>query len=254
MKTQEKKHTIGQLKTIEMNIIQPIEMNFGKIQMNQLNLYVGQNGSGKSLILKNQWLLGMIAQYYIVSLTNNNVNIEKEISYLFDKTFDANNFTGEIIGEFDNLYLSFKMDNGKCISFNANTNKELELGNPPIFMSKDMRTISDMVKYLKTKKMLKINSMTQEGIDKILEMYKIYDYAFAEMFLLKINGYQCKQDVKDALKSFDLKFTLDNIYVDEIGCTIKSVDSVTNKVIDLSILSAGEQSLIVMILGTIILK
>lgn len=260
METAEKTIPIGNIKSLEVNITQPMEMNFGHIDMKNINLYVGQNGTGKSLILKISWICNLLSQYYIVEqMGHKGIDFEKECTFLFDHTFDSNNFHGKISCEFENANLSIELDNGKCVKESFNSTNKLHSSSPPIFMSKDMRTISDMVKYMKTRKMLGINGnvliLNSEALKKILQLYKIYDVMFVESFLNKINGYQITKEVQDTLDNYKSKsLKLNSIYVDDVACTIKDVDSVNNKIVDLSILSGGEQSLIVMILGSCVLK
>jgi len=259
METKEKKVPVGNIKSLEVNITSPIEMNFGKIDFNNLNLYVGQNGSGKSLILKTSWICNLLGQYYAIEQQGyKGIDFEKECTFLFDHTFDANNFEGKIECVFENAEISITLNNGKCTNIIFATFKSLEQSNLPIFMSKDMRTIDNMVTYMKTKKLLGITndifSSDKTQLEKILQMYKIYDVMFVEQFLSKANGYRVTKELQDALDKYESReLKLTAIHVDTVACTIKDVDSVTNKITDLSTLSGGAQSLIVMILGNSVL-
>jgi hypothetical protein len=96
---QTKKIPLGTLENLETNILRGT--NFS-IDINKLALFTGKNGTGKTLVLIQIWIVNYIAEVYLLthSLGIGIAGIEAQLQYIFDKSFDKNDFTGKIIGRF----------------------------------------------------------------------------------------------------------------------------------------------------------
>ena len=88
---------LGHIKELSLDIDSPIIMTMPKIEFKNLALFVGTNGSGKSLILKLVWCAGMIGEAFIASevLTMPHNPIDNA-QYIFDKSFSNQNFNGKM--------------------------------------------------------------------------------------------------------------------------------------------------------------
>jgi hypothetical protein len=247
---------IGQIQSMSINITQPLTFKIDKIEFNKLCLIVGQNGAGKTLMLKMNWCFSWIANYFPVSaITNTEIDFKKEFQLVMDKSFDDQNFDGKIEVFFENATIVAEFKNGEVVMLDYNADEGVIPNNLPTFMSKETRTFDTFVKYMKMKKALGIKStfstFTPEEMKKVSDIYKIYDLIFIERMLESIDCHMLDKDLKEALKKmFNIKHEIDQIIVDYIDCELYGVNLSTNKRFKLTTLSAGEQSIINMTLAS----
>ena len=239
----------GHLMKCTIKLEQP-KFNFEDIEFNKVCLLVGQNGSGKSLLLKFNWLFSSILQFVVLYKTMTNDELKKHFTFLFEHSFDKNDFTGEFIMYFENATVYTKMTNGVIELFSCDLDPEVEDSVTPIFMSKNTRTNDDIVKYMKIKKMCGAE-LTEECINKLFGFYKVYDVSFIELMLKKINGKVIsKEQAEKFSESFSgMKHIEGTIHVDYDNCTIICTNEETKESINFCTLSAGEQSLLNMTLS-----
>jgi len=64
---QKQSKTTGHVQTIYLNLESPVKFNKLEIQFNELNLFVGANGVGKSFVLASIWILSTLAQTHIAN-------------------------------------------------------------------------------------------------------------------------------------------------------------------------------------------
>lgn len=134
--------------------------NFLQIEnmdINSVNIYIGQTGSGKSVILKMNWLFAMLNN---IILTNKEYNAPvdftlENFNYFFNNTFPENNWTGILEYQLNSgESAQVKLEDGKAVSlvdFNYNDTSE-RLGT--VFMSKDTRTFDSLDRMLNLRKTL----------------------------------------------------------------------------------------------------
>lgn len=239
------------------------------IEFNMLSLFVGKNGTGKSVILKLTWIVSTILNN-IIAANKHKLPITdfKPLSqFYFDKSFDKQDITGDIHFEYTcGSTILIKLDKGKVIDIIPTYNVDLEPGGQPQFMSTNIRLFDGIVNYMKLKKMLGItNSMdkfTDIELNKLCDMYKIYDIIYMEMLFKKIDsgivnliepkvgntetnlsktlknfeGFNKDVDIEDVIMDYN---TPDILYKDKSGT--KSVTTLGN----------GEQALLNMFLGNL---
>lgn len=230
---------LGQMIQFNVDIDQPMNIK-ADLDVNGLNLYAGKNGSGKSLILKMTWALATIMVFKI----NRNETSESEMfqitQYVWDNTFEDNNFNG-IVGATHpggKIILVFK--NGKIESLVINVAESIINAPSPLFLSVTMRTFDEVEKFFKLQDKI--------GIDSMPEYYKLYDSVYAHKLKQKFEkGITVNKKIEDILNEFELErydmksFGYKNdkfIYTNSVG---------EEKFI--SALSKGEQSLLNMKLG-----
>ncbi len=246
------KKQLGALLVLESTI--PNQM---RIDINKLSLFTGMNGTGKTLILRQIWILNYIVNTYVY--TEGKISLEqitKALQFLFDNSFDNNDFTGRIKGEFAHLEIEFVIDNGTvsnlsfmCIGCDI---KDLEPMGLPNYMSSDMRLFSDIIKYLKFKKLLKLDKpfteFTDEELKSLCEVYKIFDVISTEKLLstLENSTFTTSEQVKKTLFELtkkDITFIFYDKKNSDIIVTEKFPDG-TSKDYSILKLGAGEQALI----------
>lgn len=245
----------GSLMAMSVNIDKPTAFKIDKMDFNQICFMVGKNGSGKSLILKLNWCLSMIANYYAIkTITGISIDIPKEFQFIMDNTFDEQNFNGTIEAFFQNMTIIAQLENGKVTSIDATFDDDLAISKFPIFMSKETRTFDAFTKYMKTKKLMSVSNdfftFTSEELQKITEFYKLYDILFMEMMIKGLNNYTLSDELKkELLENFEIKEVIDRITVDKDACELYGHNDAEGTTIKLTRLSAGEQSLINMIIA-----
>jgi len=244
--------TIGSVSTMTLNLTDPIKMTIEKMSFNQLCILVGQNGTGKTLVLKINWCMAMISNTIIgaklMNIPSDNI---KNAQYIFDKSFDDQNFNGTIEVHYENATLSITFDSGIVKNVNMEHDEDITPNAPPIFMSKETRTFDSYIHYMKLKKVFKIEGemikMSEEQIEKLLVMYKLYDILFMEMMLNKLENYSVPQTLVDHFKELGITKPIDQIVIDNDICDISVISEGTK--INIVTFGAGEQSMINMMLA-----
>jgi len=66
---------LGNVKTLSMKLEDP-KLEFEDIAFNQLSIFVGQNGAGKSLVLKMVWCMGICVHNKVMYKTSSKQNRE----------------------------------------------------------------------------------------------------------------------------------------------------------------------------------
>lgn len=237
---------LGHIKTLSIDLEQP-KMKIEKIEFNKLSLLTGANDTRKTFILVLNWVSSLIAAIYI-SVKNKNMLVPLA-QFVLNKSFDDQNFTGSFTSEFEGMKLTCKLEDGKVTDVDIVCDEELDKAPAPIFMSKQTRTYSDIVKYLKTKDLLGlkgvINPMMGDNLDKLSELYKLYDILFIEHMISKMISAPLilNQSVRDALKGMGFEKGVKSLHFDQDKIDILYTDDedVTQST---TTLSAGEQSLL----------
>lgn len=226
-------------------------MNIIDMTHKQIMVFIGANGTGKTLVLVLVWVITMLAMIYSrVGVAFKCIDI---LQWMLDKCFVDQDWTGKTGIKFTNLDIGFELKDGKVIDVTANKKGELIDIPMPIFMSKNTRTYEQIISYFKTRKLLGIHGevsiTSMEDIEKLSGMFKLYDIFFMERLLTRLKlGIIIRADISDKLHEMFLganskcgkvvKMTYDDhktdiLYEDSDG-NIKSVNT----------LSAGEQSML----------
>lgn len=233
---------LGKIVNLDYRFGDPINITID-MSLNELTFLVGPNGSGKTLVLKFQWFIASVAYSLVMSKNlGTSFSTDHLTQYLFDNTFvDPEDFTGEIIGHFENATVQVTVDEGKIVGVIENLDK-ITSASSPVFMSKDMRTFENLDQYIKVKESL-------DNPEDIMKFYKLYDSMFAEQMIVKAEkGHVIPEELKNMFKMYNLdKLNLDSLTIIDGKFHYVNTAGESKK---LSKLSAGEQSLIVMFLGS----
>lgn len=250
--------TVGHIAKYNGEIDAPIKFKFKDFEFSKLALLVGTNGSGKTLILKINWCLSYIAEMFIAKKrAGDNSSTIDMVQYIFDKSFEDQDFNGELGCVFTNTgSIKIIFEKGKVTEAIIDIDDDVENQGLPIFMSKDTRTFDAYKRYLQTRKLIGIKgdiSMNHPSLmEKLLEQYKLYDVIFLERIIgiLLQKPIILKKSMKESLNdTFEITVQIESIGLDENKSELYYVDS-TGKVGLLTKLSAGEQSLINMIVNS----
>ena len=126
------------------------------IDFNKINIYIGQNGTGKTVLLKLAWFGTYITSNKILEergfLPQNCIQ-EDFVNHTTSKVFDEVDFNGKMVFTFENnLTTTLIFEKGVCIDITfSNLTKENRVTNI-FFMSKELRLFTELVRYLKLRK------------------------------------------------------------------------------------------------------
>jgi hypothetical protein len=229
--------SLGQIKNMRFDIDKPMALKFD-IEYNKLTLFTGLNGTGKSLIMKLNWVFGTVMSLLI----HHPPSANETAQYIMDKTFEDQNFNGEMEAFYPNGSLKMFMENGKVMRVEYFIDPCVKVITPSLYMSTNTRTFTQINQYLKVEKHLP----TKEEISNI---YRLYDIVYIETLKMKLeNGLKATQAFKDSMSNdFSMKYDFDTFALENEAVIF--IDKDGNKR-DLSTLSAGEQSLINMSLAS----
>ena len=219
------------------------------IDFNKINLYVGKNGTGKTVLLKLAWFGTYITSNKILEergfLPQNSIQ-EDFVNHTISKVFEEVDFNGKMVFNFENnLTTTVIFEKGICIDITfSNLTKENKVTNI-LFMSKELKLFTELVRYLKLRK--RVNGteriMSPDAFEEILNDYKIYD-ALAVEHLLQNLPLEFSEEVSKVLvENYDFKKNPTRLEVDLETCSflLEYSDNTTENVLKLS---AGHQSIL----------
>lgn len=240
---------LGQVDQITINITKPMTMSHMDLKYNKLMLLIGNNGSGKSLILKLTWVLS-----YIVHLDFNAIqmrvlgfNTKTIAQWVFDNSFDDNNFTGEIIMVFRDSPIELgssiriTLNEGKVEDLEILFESDLTTVSMPRFMSTNIRLFSNMKIYFKMRK-AEGNTFNDDFMQKALDYYKLYDILMMELMIAKHTELSIEK-LNEFLKRYDFKEEYKEFGFDQNAADFYLINSKDEKKY-MSTYSNGEQSLV----------
>lgn len=239
----EESKSLGHIKNLAINIDAPLKMEIPSMDFQSMVIMIGQNGSGKSLVLKLNWALATIIST-VINAKGMGIPMDTTMiaQHVMDNTFVDQDFNGEIIANFENGIIELVIEKGKVVRAGCENHPLVKNAPTPIFMSTDMRTFDQIKTYLKMQKML-------ESDEKMLEMYRLYDIVYVKILEQKLKGgWNCTDAFKKSITGFDgmEKYTYDSFYIEDDD--VKLLDE-NGEVRSLTTFSKGEQSLINMILA-----
>ena len=219
------------------------------IDFNKINIYVGQNGTGKTVLLKLAWFGTYITSNKILEergfLPQNSIQ-EDFVNHTISKVFDEVDFNGKMVFTFENnLTTTLIFEKGICIDITfSNLTKENRVTNI-LFMSKELRLFTELVRYLKLRK--RVNGteriMSPAAFEEILNDYKIYD-ALAVAHLLQNLRLEFSEMISKVLvENYYFKKNPTRLEVDLETCSflLEYSDNTTENVLRLG---AGHQSIL----------
>lgn len=219
------------------------------IDFNKINIYVGQNGTGKTVLLKLAWFGTYITSNKILEergfLPQNSIQ-EDFVNHTISKVFEDVDFNGKMVFNFENnLTTTVIFEKGICIDITfSNLTKENKVTNI-LFMSKELRLFTELVRYLKLRK--RVNGteriMSPDAFEEILNDYKIYDALPVEHLLQNLPLEFSEEVSKVLVENYDFKKNPTRLEVDLETCSflLEYSDNTTENVLKLS---AGHQSIL----------
>jgi hypothetical protein len=154
--------------------------------------------------------------------------------YVWDNTFEDNDFSGLVGAIHPGGKISLGFKNGKLESMNLDVAESIVESPAPLFLSAAMRTFDEVEKFF--------NLQDKIGIESMPEYYRLYDYVYAHKLKDQFeNGITVDEAMKESLEKLEVSFSYKNdrfIFTNSKG-----------EERSLSSLSKGEQSLLNMKLG-----
>lgn len=208
---------LGNIKTLSMKLEEPA-IDFKDITMNQISIFIGANGTGKSLILQFTWAMSMITQMKIMADLKS-VQIREFSQFVMNTSFD-NNFTGTVSVTYDSgATIKLDLKEGKCETPEFTNIESIDKDVPtPIYMSTNVRTFDEIEKYLKIRFMYtKELSIDESTLIKMSSIYKLYDVLACEKrYNRAISGTDIPNEMGEQLvKNYDFKKKPIKIIYDE---------------------------------------
>lgn len=219
------------------------------IDFNKLNIYVGQNGTGKTVLLKLAWFGTYITSNKILEergfLPQNSIQ-EDFVNHTISKVFEEVDFNGKMVFNFENnLTTTVIFEKGICIDITfSNLTKENKVTNI-LFMSKELRLFTELVRYLKLRK--RVNGteriMSPAAFEEILNDYKIYDALTVEHLLQNLPLEFSEMISKVLVENYDFKKNPTRLEVNLETCSFL-LEYSDNTIENVLKLSTGHQSIL----------
>ena len=219
------------------------------IDFNKLNIYVGQNGTGKTVLLKLAWFGTYITSNKILEergfLPQNSIQ-EDFVNHTISKVFEEVDFNGKMVFNFENnLTTTVIFEKGICIDITfSNLTKENKVTNI-LFMSKELRLFTELVRYLKLRK--RVNGteriMSPAAFEEILNDYKIYDALAVEHLLQNLPLEFSEMISKVLVENYDFKKNPTRLEVNLETCSFL-LEYSDNTIENVLKLGAGHQSIL----------
>lgn len=219
------------------------------IDFNKINIYVGKNGTGKTVLFKLAWFGTYITSNKILEergfLPQNSIQ-EDFVNHTISKVFDEVDFNGKMVFTFENnLTTTLIFEKGICIDITfSNLTKDKKVTNI-LFMSKDLRLFTELVRYLKLRK--RVNGteriISPTAFVEILNDYKIYDALAVESLLQNLPLEFSETDSEVLVKNYNFKNAPKKLEVDLETCKflLEYSDGTVENVLKLG---AGHQSIL----------
>ena len=192
----------GHLNKITINIDNPIPLKEIEMEVREIMLLVGQNGSGKTFVLCTTWCLAyIICNIVLGKLDKIPGAMEAAAQFCIDNSLNCGETTGTLGGEYENCSISIHMVDGKVTKVDFNQGKVTQPV-PAVYMSSEMRLFKPMEIYARQREMLMPIMSNEKRIEAMLKSYKLYDILALESFMLKL-PLNITMDTKSYLAGFD---------------------------------------------------
>ena len=246
---------------IKVNMTKPLTMDTN-LEFQRLNLIVGMNGAGKSLMNKLVWASATFLSSKIAEKVYNIKDTKDDVDafqFIMDNTFDEQDFNGtfefHLRDELLNVSfycIKFEMVDGKVEDLRWSFPDDVIASGAVTYLSTFVRDFSNIERYLKTKNMMQVDTIHNwDDIEKLCGMFKIYDILALESIIPKFeNASALLKSIKDKGVTAELmdNFDLVDLEVDRKKGEIYYYN-VKNDKIRVSTLGAGDQSIIMMLVS-----
>jgi hypothetical protein len=231
-KKTKKKEPPSRLEKLVFAITTPFKMDC-EIELKQLAVFVGQNGAGKSFVLKTCYALGAIGCGYFAK----GKLLLETAQFVLDNTFTDQNFDGTLKAIYSKGSVAVTLEKGKVLSV---VPENLVEPVPVIFMSTDLRTFQNMDLYL----------MFRKGAKEMMELlkgYRLYDVTYMEAMIARCPILLSEQ-VRNILPAYDFTDKITSIEVDQEECHFQAVMEDGSKK-NLASYGNGHQAILNMMIG-----
>ena len=177
----------NQVATMSLDMTDPFPIKIEEMEFNKISFFVGLNGTGKSFLLKQNFLMSYAITGYYLSVENGvPVKIEDLLNFALQNTFSEPDFNGTIEASYTNgLRLSYTMENGVVKeALLVENGEEVTSADVPFvkFLSAEMRTFDDISRYLKLRKRVSgVEGMP--NMEELLKDYRLYDVLYLESLI-----------------------------------------------------------------------
>jgi hypothetical protein len=242
---------VGQVVSVSVNLTVPMKIEAENMSIGAITMLVAPNGGGKSLINKLIWLAGSMAQFVVLA-QDSVISLADQCSSMAKDTFVDCDLDGTFIVNFENMALVMRFSDGDCIFLDHDTyGKRLARGNPPVYMSTETRTFTQMVAYLNLKKLHNIttplNRWRPYELVKMTVHHRLYDLFLWESIIARHDSLDLTKFNLSVLGIMgESSKKIDRLVINTEKCTIHGV--IGEKNINLALFSAGEQSVLMMCL------
>lgn len=226
--------------------------------MRDINILVGANGTGKTLHLVMIWCINTLVDAKYRYKFKSEFAFKQMCENVFKYAFIDLKLEGSITAKYDEgLDFNIAFTEGKVTSVTITKDNNVLVNTQTQFLSKQTRVFTDINRYYSIKDTIcpqdiKFSSFYDPSpeLTAVLRMYRIYDILFMEKFKEVMTT---KQDIdKDLAETFD-GLPKDMKAIQYVGGKLIGFKEDGSE-INLETLGAGEQSILVMYLGSRHLK
>ena len=253
---------------VQINLESPVKFTCPIMELRQVNIITGANGSGKSFMMKLIWVGGLMLNIIIAKKLNTFIGKpnEEELQFLLDHTFEDHKMEGSVAlhGKFgtETVILDFEVEKGKVVAVNFLIPKKMQLFKCT-YQPSSTRLFSNLDMYIKLKKKLGMKGMPKTDADilSLLDMFKLYEFMAFEEVIQKLKHIGviwthiesiikkfCEEDADGRTSKTDNLANIHTMEYDEDAAEVYyyHTDGSKRKV---TTLSNGEQAIIMMFLA-----
>jgi len=190
------------------------DIDLESINFNQLTILVGANGTGKTLVLKMNYIMPNVANIIsrVSSIKSSGLILSDDVLYeevqkLFDGCFDSMDFTGECRTEIQSksgksIIVYVQYIDGKIVDISSENIEEWQM-TLPLYMSSEARLFSFLNGLLPYMPKPDDSDQIQKW-ETLMKVNKIYNVTYAMMWAAKC-PYTIPDQIKQSLKEgYDL--------------------------------------------------
>lgn len=235
---------LGGVKKVECSFDAPLNMKLSSMDLNNVNLICGQNGTGKSMINKLIYFSSMVTYMHIEGSLKQieGVEMRDKIQFVFNGVFDMpKELSGYLKCEFERGQFECHFMMGEIMTGHFTCKPEVKYASYPKYLSTVTRNFTAIEAILDYSKMA---DPTQ-----LVSKYKLYDVmacGMLDQFARSISDMPA--EVIEHFKNFELDII--RLEVDD-NDKFLATNSLGRKVYATS-LSNGHQALLIMILSSLL--
>lgn len=240
--------TTGRIATAKINITSPLKLDI-ELDITDLMLLIGQNGTGKSFILAMNWFISLISNFFVMGKGKLPIGTSiVELNRMSKATFDSE-IDGIVTMVFESgASVTVTYQKGELVNVYQDKLDKVEHPTIAIYLSSGMRLFSAMRTYLAARK-YNLDPKTGEPSDRLMEMYKLYDIMYIESLISK-SPITIPPIVTSNLKELGVEEEIEIVEVDTKTCDFYCITK-DKKKRNLLTFSAGNQAVINMMIANL---